>query len=110
MTIIVAFVVAAAVTFAMRSSMSLVGVHRSSDLKTAVAAITPQVLAAMVASALFVRHGDLHLPTIAEVVTLGTAFAIARKTGNVGLALAVGLPVHAAVSFAMSTVLATGSG
>ena len=108
MTILMGFAVAAGVTFVMRSSMTLIGAHRSSGLQTAVAAITPTVLAAMVASALFVHRGDLRLPTVAEVAALGTGFAVAHKTGNVSLALAVGLPVHAAVTFLASATLAAG--
>lgn len=110
MTIVLGFVIAAAVTFFMRGSVSVVGsllgAERSAALHATVTAITPMVLAAMVASAVFVRHGSVQFPTLAEVTALGTAFTVARRTGNVSLALAVGLPVHAVVTVVTAAGLA----
>lgn len=98
MTIVLAFVIAAAVTFALRGSMSFVGALRATALQSGIALVTPAVLAAMVASALFVDHGHVTRPPLAEVAATGCALVVARRSGNVGLALAAGLPVYWIVS------------
>lgn len=95
MTALVAFTLAAAATFVLRSSMTFAGAgSASSRVGACVALVAPAVLAAMVASSLFLDHGDLARPRLGEAVAIGAALAVVRKTGNVSAALAVGLPVY----------------
>lgn len=94
MSIILAFVAAAVVTYLLRSSMSIIGVGRSAAIQRGITLVTPAVLAAMIASSLFVHHGDVAIPALPEVVAVVASAAVARRTGNVGLGLAAGLPVY----------------
>lgn len=102
MTAIAAFVVAAAVTYVLRSSMTVAGtrVAQSPRLISMTALVTPAVLASMIAAALFGGHGHTTTPAVAEVAAVVAAFVMARRTGNFGLALAVGMPVYWLASLA----------
>ncbi|MBX3315161.1 MAG: AzlD domain-containing protein [Actinobacteria bacterium] len=96
MIVIVTFVAAAAVTYLLRSSMVLAGdrLQESDGVRTAVELTAPAVLAAMIAGALLVHHGTVSAPALAEVAAIGAAVVAVRRTGNVGAALAAGLPVY----------------
>lgn len=92
----ITFTAAAAITYALRASMTVAGVRvaRSGQLKAITTLATPAVLAVMIASAVATRHGHVAPGSWAEVAAVAIAFATARRTGNLGLALAVGLPVY----------------
>jgi branched-subunit amino acid transport protein len=91
-----AFTLAAAITYLLRSSMTIAGDRftRSAHLKSITALVTPAVLASMIVSAMVVHHGEVTAPPLLEIAAISSAFAVARRTGNFGLALAVGLPVY----------------
>lgn len=92
----VAFTLAAAITYALRASMTIAGSRliRSERFASVIGLATPAVLAAMIASALATHHGRVDTPAPVEVAAIGLAFLVARRSGNLGLALALGLPVY----------------
>jgi len=95
MTALVAFTLAAAVTFALRSSMTWAGSAVASPRVTAwVGLVTPAVLTAMIASALVLDHGAIHRPGLAETSAIAVAIVAVRRTRNVSMALLFGLPVY----------------
>lgn len=95
MTALIAFALAALVTFLLRSSMTLVGAASASPRAGRwIALVSPAVLTAMVASALLLDHGEVVRPVLGEVLAVGAGVLAVRKTGNVSMALAVGLPVY----------------
>ena len=97
-----AFFVAAAVTYALRSSMTVVGdrLVRSPRLTVVAALVTPAVLAAMIAGALATEHGRVVAPSATAIASVGATFATARRGGNFGLALAVGMGVYWVIGIA----------
>lgn len=95
MTAVIAFTLAAVVTFLLRSSMTLTGATSASERVTSsIALVSPAVLTAMIASALLLDHGELVRPSIGETLAIGSAIVCVRRTGNVSFALAVGLPAY----------------
>jgi len=95
MSVFLAFTCAAAVTFVLRSSMTWSGLGAGSDgVRAWIALVTPAVLTAMVASALFLDHGQLERPDPAEVLAIVAAVVVVRRTRNVSTALLVGLPIY----------------
>ncbi|MCB0970340.1 MAG: AzlD domain-containing protein [Acidimicrobiales bacterium] len=94
MIVVATFAAAAIVTFALRASMVVAGdrLLGSDRLATVIALTSPAVLAAMIASALFVHAGEVIVPAPAEVGALAVAVVAVRRTGNVSAALAAGLP------------------
>lgn len=95
MTAVIAFSIAAAVTFLLRSSMTWAGGAVASPRVAAwIALVTPAVLTAMVASALVLDHGVVHRPGVADATAVVVAIVAVRRTGNVSTALLVGLPVY----------------
>jgi branched-subunit amino acid transport protein len=95
-TTIIAFVVAAAITYGLRSCMTLAGerLSTSSRLASAVGLVSPAVLTAFVVSALVFDRGHLSQPGVVETMAVGSALLAVRRTGNVSMALAIGLPVY----------------
>lgn len=106
MTIIISFAVAAAVTYALRSSMMIAGdrVISSTAVESAVGLVSPAVMTAIIASTLVLDHGQVALPDSASVVSVGAAIVAVRRTGNVSTALVVGLPIYWCVAV-VDTVL-----
>jgi branched-subunit amino acid transport protein len=96
MTTFLAFMTGAVVTYLLRSSMIIGGgrLVGSMRLRAALGFVTPAVLTAMVASALLLQHHRLAAPRVPEIAAVAGAFVVARRTGNVSLALAVGLPLY----------------
>lgn len=94
MTVLLAFTCAGAVTFVLRSAMTWSGFGAGRATATWIALVTPAVLAAMVASALFLDHGELAKPDPSEVLAVVAAVAVVRHTRNMSTALLVGLPVY----------------
>ena len=99
MTVFAAFTLAAVATYFLRSSMILLsGSANSPRLTKAIRFVAPAVLAAIIASAVFLDRGALRQPALAELVALVVGLVAVRRTGNVGMALFVGLPVFWALS------------
>ena len=96
MTTLAAFAIAAVITYLLRASMTIAGdrLLSSPTLETAIGLVSPAVLSAMVVSALVLDHGQLAAPGLVETVAVAAAVLAVRKTGNVSMALAVGLPVY----------------
>ena len=96
MTAVLAFTIAAVVTFLLRSSMTVAGVTFASPrVRAQVALVSPAVLTAMIASALFLDHAAVLVwPSAGEALAIGSAALAVRKTGNAAVAMAVGLPVY----------------
>ena len=82
-------------TYALRASM-VVAVDRFGApawLDQLLATVTPAVHAAMVASSHVVHHGEPAWPALADVLAVAAGAAVVHRTRNVGLGLAVGLPL-----------------
>lgn len=96
MTIFIAFALAGLGTCFIRIAPLLAGERLASSpaVECRVGLIAPAVLAAVVCNALLVGPTGATLPGLVEVVAIGGAFAVVRRTGNVGLALAVGFPIY----------------
>ncbi len=96
MTTLAAFGLAALMTYLLRSSMTIAGdrLLSSTTVAAAIGLVSPAVLSAMVVSALVLDHGRLSPPVLIETVAVAAAVLAVRKTGNVSMALAVGLPVY----------------
>ncbi|MEZ5092844.1 AzlD domain-containing protein [Nocardioides sp.] len=101
MMVLLTFTLAAVVTFALRAWMTVAGgrLVESERFAELTALVTPAVLAAMIASALLLGHGHATTPAVASVAAVVAAFAVVRRTGNVGLGLALGLAVNACLMF-----------
>ena len=102
MTTLIAFALAALVTYLLRCSMTLVGDRMSEApmVTSAIGLVSPAVLTAIVTSALLVDEGRMAPPGSIEAAAVGCAFIAVRRTGNVSAALAVGLPLYWLGSFA----------
>jgi branched-subunit amino acid transport protein len=93
-TAVIAFTLAAVVTFLLRSSMTLTGAASAATPPASwIALVSPAVLTAMLASALFVDHGVLVRPQFDELLAIVAALIGVRRTGNVSVALVIGLPI-----------------
>lgn len=102
MTVLLTFALAAAVTFALRAWMTVAGgrLVESERFTEVTALVTPAVLAVMVASALFLGHGEAAAPTVAAATAVLVAFLAVRRTGNLVLGLAAGLVANAVLVLA----------
>lgn len=109
MTVIAVFAVAGVITYVLRCSMLIFGdrLTSSSVAESAIGLVSPAVLTAIVASALLLEHGEIAPPDIAGMLTVAGAFVAVRRTSNVGMALAVGLPIYWVVT-AMTTFTGLG--
>lgn len=96
MTTIAAFAVAGVITYLLRCSMLLFGNPLGSSVvaESAIKLVTPAVLTAIVASALLLQHGEFVRPDVPSVLAVIAAVVVVRRTSQVGLALAVGLPMY----------------
>lgn len=90
------FALAGLITYLLRSSMLLFGdrLTASSLAESAIRMTSPAVLTAIVASALFLDHGQATRPDLAAAAPVVSAVVAVRRTSNVGMALAVGLPTY----------------
>ena len=66
----------------------------SPNMRSLIALVSPDVLSAMIASALLLDHSQVVSPRIAETLAIGAAMLAVRRTGNVSAALAIGMPVY----------------
>lgn len=97
MTVVLTFSLAAVVTFALRSWMTVAGgrLVESPRFAELTALVTPAVLAAMIASGLLLTHGRASVPAAGALLAVLAAFWTVRRSGNVAVGLVVGLAVHA---------------
>lgn len=95
MTLFLTFALAGLATYLLRSCVVLAAdrLPQSPRATTAIGMVAPAVLAAIVAASVFTHDGVAVLPVMVEVIALGAAVAAVRRTGNVSMALFVGLPV-----------------
>ncbi len=95
MSPILILLLAGLVTYALRSALVVAGgvISPGGWIEQRIAYVGPAVLAALVASSLFVADGAPSVGRPAEILAVAAAFGIVIKTENVALALVVGLPV-----------------
>ena len=93
--IIVTFLVAAAVTFSLRSCVTVIGRPVPAWLDRISGLVTPAILASMVAAGVLVAGAErrVELPSPAVVAALACMFVVTRRRNNVVTGLAVALPV-----------------
>ena len=94
MIVVATFLVAAFVTYALRSSVTVIGRPVPDWLDRIAGSVTPAILASMVASGLFLHGPDRHaeLPSPAVIAAAVCTFVVTRRQHNVAMGLAVGLP------------------
>ena len=109
MTALTIFAIGGLVTFLLRSSMLVFGDRLTSSAMAtlAIGLVSPAVLTAIIASALFLDQRAIALPHPAAVLSVAGAVVAVRRTSNVGMALAVGLPIYWVVT---ATMAVTGVG
>lgn len=109
MSVLAIFAVAGAITYALRCSMVVIGdrLDSSAIVESTIGLVSPAVLSAIIVSALVLDHGKVVAPDLAGVLAVGAAVVAVRRTSNVGMALAVGLPTYWCCT-AMSAVVAGG--
>ena len=97
---ILVFALVGLATYFLRSMLVMAGGVVSSGgwLEQRITYVGPAVLAALVASSLFVSSTGPTLGSQAELLAVTAALLAVMKTDNVGLALVVGLPVYWAAS------------
>jgi len=96
MTTLVTFLLAGVGTYLIRISMMLLEGRATvaAWIEDRLAFVGPSVLAAIVASAVFVTDGSASIPRAAEVLAVLGAWVAVRRTGSVGAALAIGFPIY----------------
>lgn len=109
MTAVAIFAVAGMITYLLRCSMLVFGDRLTSSTiaESAIGLVSPAVLAAIIASALLLEHGEIARPDLAGLLSVAGAVVAVRRTSNVGMALAVGLPIY---WVAIVTMMVTGLG
>lgn len=96
MSVFAIFAVAGGITYALRCSMVVIGdrLGSSTIVESVIGLVSPAVLSAIVVSALVLDHGEVVAPDIAGVLAVVVAVVAVRRTSNVGMALAFGLPTY----------------
>ncbi len=96
MTTIAIFALAGLGTYLLRASMILAPSEVASApwLEQRIGLLSPAVLAAIVASALFVSDQQVSVPNLVEIVAVIAAIAAVHRTKNISAALLVGLPIY----------------
>jgi branched-subunit amino acid transport protein len=96
MTPFVIFTLGAIGTFALRTAM-IIGEGRSMGVawvQRNVSLVSPAVLGAIVASALFVSNSEMTMPNPVVCLAVGVGAYGVHRTGNVAVAMAFGLPIY----------------
>lgn len=89
------FVLAGLATYLLRSAL-IIGnglITQGGWIEQRIVFVGPAVLAALIASSLFIADGGPAVGRPAEILAVAAGFGIVARTDNVGLALMVGLPV-----------------
>lgn len=81
-------------TYVLRASMFVFVGRRTLPAWTAtpMGFVAPAAVAALVASMVFTANGSIDAPPLPELAAVTTGFLAARRTGNVMLAFAFGMP------------------
>jgi branched-subunit amino acid transport protein len=95
---VTAYLVIAAIavgSFAMRAAMLATDHERPQPQRAqdALGFVAPAAVAALTATMVFTRSGNLHAAPWPEVATLIVAFIVVRRSGQILHGMAVGLPV-----------------
>lgn len=90
------FAVAALGTYLLRASVILLGdrLHMCASIERTIGLVAPAVLSAIVVSSLALKDHQLVRPDLAAVLAVAGAFLAVRRTSNVSMALATGLPIY----------------
>lgn len=101
MTIFITFALAGMATYALRSFIIVFGerLQSAKEAEIAIDLVVPALLAAIVASAIFLKAGELATPSLVTSVAISSAAFAVYRTGNIGMALLVGLPIFWIGSF-----------
>ncbi|MGI9612118.1 MAG: AzlD domain-containing protein [Acidimicrobiales bacterium] len=95
MSLFVALAIAGLGTFLFR--ISLLAAHdrfaTPAWLQQRLTLVGPSVLAAIVTSSLITTNNATTMPAPLEIVAIGAAVLAVRRTGSLGAALAIGLPI-----------------
>lgn len=96
MSVFAIFAVAGSITYALRCSMVVLGdrLHSSAIVESTIGLVSPAVLCAIIVSALVLDQGRIVAPDLAGVLAVVAAVVAVRRTSNVSMALAVGLPAY----------------
>lgn len=96
MSTIAVFALAGAGTYLLRASMVLVGDRATfgSWLEHRLALVGPAVLGGLLTAAVATSGGAVTRPDPATLIAVVAALVVVRRTGNLGHALFVGLPVY----------------
>ena len=96
MTTITVFIIAGIGTYLLRASMILAPTDMASSpwLERRIGLLSPAVLAAIVATGLFVSNRQVTAPSPIEVVAVLAALGAVHHTKNISAALLTGLPVY----------------
>ena len=95
MTLLIVLLIAGAGTYLLRASMVLAmdRLDPGPGFEERLRLVGPAALAALVAGSLFTAGGTPTGPGLPALAAVVVGAAVARRTGNVGLALGAGLPV-----------------
>ena len=104
MTAFAIFAVAGMITYLLRSSMLVFGDRLTSSTvaESAIGLVSPAVLTAIIASTILLDHYEIARPDLAGVLSVAGAVVAVRRTSNVSMALAVGLPIYWVVTATMT--------
>lgn len=104
MTPWIVFVAIGLGTYAMRAGMFMLLGDRSLPAwtETPFSLVAPAAIGALVASMVFTSNGNVDIAGAPELIAIGGAFLITRRTGNVMHAIGVGLPLYWLASFAFN--------
>lgn len=104
MTAFAIFAVAGMITYLLRSSMLVFGDRLTSSTvaESAIGLVSPAVLTAIIASTILLDHNEIARPDLAGVLSVAGAVVAVRRTSNVSMALAVGLPIYWVVTATMT--------
>jgi branched-subunit amino acid transport protein len=96
MIIILTFALAGLATFCLRSGMIVFGesLPSSPQVDAGIALVSPTLLAAIVASAVFLDAGQVTLPNLLTSTAIVGAVVAVYRTDNASMALFVGLPIY----------------
>lgn len=104
MTAFAIFAIAGMITYLLRCSIVVFGDRFTSSTvaESAIGLVSPAVLTAIIASTLLLDHNEIAWPDLAGVLSVAGAVVAVRRTSNVSMGLAVGLPIYWVVTAAMT--------
>ena len=96
MSLFLAIIAAAAGTYLLRASLVALPDRHATPawLSARLPLLGPAILAAIITASLVGTGGAVHRPQPVEVAAVAAGALAVRRTGSVGAALAVGLPIY----------------